>query len=162
MEAEVFFSLPLPHRVEGTRRNGVFQWNHQFSPQRPCVPGHCVPKPHREERPGCILLFIIFLFSSTTLYKVAVFSQLCCGPILSSLANIYWSISHGSFITGDGNCFWKSNTWFISLRKSKLMRGKIIALFSWCLLSMWSEVTQSCLCDPMDGSPPGFSIHRIF
>ena len=27
-----------------------------------------------------------------------------------------------------------------------------------------SEVTQSCptLCDPMDYSPPGFSIHRIF
>ena len=28
----------------------------------------------------------------------------------------------------------------------------------------WSEVTQSCLtlCDPMDCSPPGFSIHGIF
>ena len=30
--------------------------------------------------------------------------------------------------------------------------------------SMWSEVTQSCptLSDPMDCSPPGFSIHGIF
>ena len=28
----------------------------------------------------------------------------------------------------------------------------------------WSEVAQSCLtlCDPMDCSPPGFSVHRIF
>ena len=30
--------------------------------------------------------------------------------------------------------------------------------------SMWSEVTQSCptVCDPMDYSPPGSSIHGIF
>ena len=32
------------------------------------------------------------------------------------------------------------------------------------LMWKWSEVTQSCptLCDPMDCSPPGSSIHRIF
>ena len=31
-------------------------------------------------------------------------------------------------------------------------------------ITVWSEVAQSCLtlCDPMDCSPPGFSIHEIF
>ena len=39
-----------------------------------------------------------------------------------------------------------------------------IGYHSETICTLWSEVAQSCptLCDPMDYSLPGFSIHRIF
>ena len=133
-----------------------------FSLETMCSSPLCSIATH-EGKTWCILLFIIFLFSSTTLYTITVFSQLCCGPILSSLANNYWSILHASFITSDGN-FWKSNTWFISLRKSKLMREMenywfiqltFIEHMKWSrsVVSLWPHGLYS---------PPGSSIHGIF
>ena len=81
-----------------------------------------------EGKTWCILLFIILLFSSTTLYTITVFSQLCCGPILSSLANIYWSILHASFITSDGIFFLKKQHLVHFFKKIKVNErdGKLL------------------------------------
>ena len=40
----------------------------------------------------------------------------------------------------------------------------VTLIFSDCVFISWSEVAQLCptLCDPMDYSPPGSSIHGIF
>ena len=52
---------------------------------------------------------------------------------------------------------------FVRLSRRDLDRGGVV-LFTFWNFQIQSEVAQSCttLCDPMDCSPPGSSIHGMF
>ena len=56
--------------------------------------------------------------------------------------------------------------WMILCYRSRQVEGGCLVQCSMCNDSMkwkWNLITQSCLtlCNPMDGSPPGSSVHRI-
>ena len=67
---------------------------------------------------------------------------------------------------------WKVDFWlYLNERKCLQVISSLFFLFWFShyvyatpKCPMWSEVTQSCptLCDPMDCSPPGSSVHGIF
>ena len=58
----------------------------------------------------------------------------------------------------------KDIEYFWRLFSGKTIKGTCVKRKSWGPKSSESEVTQSCptLCDPMDCSPPGSSLHGIF
>ena len=64
---------------------------------------------------------------------------------------------------------YKKVTFKMNLTKVHLVKVMVFPVViygceSWTIKKSESEVAQSCptLCDPMDGSPPGSSIHGIF
>ena len=75
----------------------------------------------------------------------------------------------GSKITADGDCSHEIKRHLLLGRKAvtnvdSILKGRDITLPTKACLVKENEVAQSCpaLCDPMDCSPPGSSIHGVF